>query len=243
MQRRAGGMLDIEMFVPLVLRRFRSIIHLDRLFPGSRLVLCAAAGAGAFAALPEAMRLPVRLAAAWVVGATLFMALAMIVMAGVSPERMRRRARLLDQRRWVILAIIVAAAGISLLSLAFTLQKVPAESTTAVATRVVVAGLAVAVSWAVTHTTYALHYAHHYYGDGPLPGDDDRGGLAFPGGDEPDYWDFLYFSLVIGMTCQVSDVQVTSRSMRRVTLLHGVLSFFFNTVILALAVNLVAGSL
>jgi uncharacterized membrane protein len=59
----------------------------------------------------------------------------------------------------------------------------------------------------------------------------------------PDYWDFLYFSFVIGMTCQVSDVQVTSRAMRRMTLLHGVLSFFFNTVILALSVSLLAGSL
>jgi uncharacterized membrane protein len=102
----------------------------------------------------------------------------------------------------------------------------------------------VVASWTVTHTVFALHYAHHYYGDGPAPGaDDDRGGLAFPGEEPPDYWDFLYFSFVVGMTCQVSDVQVTSRAMRRMTLMHGVLSFFFNTVILALSVNLLAGSL
>jgi len=74
-------------------------------------------------------------------------------------------------------------------------------------------------------------------------GEQDRGGVAFPGKGLPDHWDFLYFSLVIGMTCQVSDVQVTSRSMRRMVLIHGVLSFFFKTFILALAVNFVVGSL
>lgn len=217
--------------------------RLRRLFAGGRLVLCAVIGAAAFVALPDAMRLSLRLAAAWAVGVALFLALTAVVIAGASPEHMRRRARLLGPRRWVILAIIVAAAGVSLLALGFTLGRLPGESASAIATRVTVAGLAVAASWALTHTTYALHYAHHYYGDGPSPGADDRGGLAFPGREEPDYWDFLYFSLVIGMTCQVSDVQVTSRAMRRVTLLHSVLSFFFNTVILALAVNLLAGSL
>jgi uncharacterized membrane protein len=189
------------------------------------------------------MRLPLRVATAWVIGVTLFLALTAVVIAGAAPTHMRRRARLLGPRRWVILAIIVTAAGVSLLALGFTLQRVPGESGAAVAARLTLTGLAVAASWALMHTTYALHYAHHYYGDGPLPGDDDRGGLAFPGGEEPVYWDFLYFSLVVGMTCQVSDVQITSRAMRRVTLLHSVLSFFFNTIILALAVNLLAGSL
>jgi uncharacterized membrane protein len=226
------------------MRRQHPIILLRRLFAGARLALSAVAGAAVFVLLPEAMRLPMRLAAAWVVTVVLFLALTTLVVAGATPEAMRRRARLLDPRRWVILAIIVAAATISLLALGLTLQKVPGESSAAVATRLVLTGLAVAASWALTHTTYALHYAHRYYGDGPLPGDDDdRGGLAFPGQEEPDYWDFLYFSFVIGMTCQVSDVQVTSHAMRRMTLVHGVLSFFFNTVILALAVNLLAGSL
>ena len=110
-------------------------------------------------------------------------------------------------------------------------------------TYLLLAGLAVGASWMVTHTTFALHYAHHFYGDGPAPGAaDDRGGLAFPGGELPDFLDFLYFAFVVGMTCQVSDVQVTTRPMRRLTLLHGVLSFFFNTIILALAVNLLASS-
>lgn len=157
---------------------------------------------------------------------------------------LRRRVRQLDPRRWVILALIIAAATTSVFALGFTLQKEPGETVVALVTRLLLAGLTVVASWTVTHTTFALHYAHHYYGDGPAPGAaDHRGGLAFPGGALPDYWDFLYFSFVVGMTCQVSDVQVTTRAMRRLTLLHGVLSFFFNTVILALAVNLLASSL
>jgi uncharacterized membrane protein len=226
------------------LRRFGPIVLLRELFVGARLIIGVTVGIVAFAALPGAMRLPVRLGAAWVIGVVLFLALTALVMADAGPQRIRRRARLLGPSRRVILVIIIAAAGISLVALGVALQKAPGESTAAMALRLILAGLAVTASWAVMHTTYALHYAHHYYGDGPAPGgDDDRGGLAFPGRETPDYWDFLYFALVIGMTCQVSDVQITSRAMRRVTLLHSVLSFFFNTVILALAVNLVAGSL
>lgn len=91
---------------------------------------------------------------------------------------------------------------------------------------------------------FALYYAHLYYRDDRESGTEGNvKGLDFPEEKQPDYWDFLYFSLVIGMTCQVSDVQVTSRSMRRLALMHGVLTFFFNTVILALSINIVAGLL
>ncbi len=214
-----------------------------RLSVGARLALCAAVGGLGYLLLPM-LRPAERLALSWVAGAGLFLCLTALVVAGVSPERLRRRARQLDPRRWVILAIIVAAATISLFALGFTLRKEPDETAVRLALRLLLAGLTVVVSWTLTHATFALHYAHHYYGDGPAPGpEDDRGGLAFPGDELPDYWDFLYFSFVVGMTCQVSDVQVTSRHMRRLTLLHGVLAFFFNTVILALAVNLLASSL
>ncbi|HWI25530.1 MAG TPA: DUF1345 domain-containing protein [Stellaceae bacterium] len=194
--------------------------------------------------LPRSVRNGERLALAWLAGVVLFLALVALVVAGAKPEQLRRRARELDPRRWVITTLIIAAATVSLFALGFTLQKVPNETEVALLTRLVLAGLTVAASWTLVHTTFALHYAHHYYGDGPAPGpQDDRGGLAFPGDEMPDYWDFLYFSFVVGMTCQVSDVQVTSRPMRRLTLLHGILSFLFNTVILALAVNLLASSL
>ncbi len=221
-----------------------AIETLRRVYIGVRLAFCTAAGALLFLLLPHSLRPTERLALGWVVGAGLFLCLTALIINGVPPEMLRRRARQLDPRRWVILAIIVAAAAISLFALGFTLQKEPDETALRLASRLLLAGLTVVVSWTLTHTTFALHYAHHYYGDGPAPGpEDDRGGLAFPGNELPDYWDFLYFSFVVGMTCQVSDVQVTSRGMRRLTLFHGVLAFFFNTVILALAINLLASSL
>ena len=97
-------------------------------------------------------------------------------------------------------------------------------------------------SWALVHTVYGLRYAHAFYGDSDEPGvHQHAGGLIFPGDRPPDYFDFAYFSFVVGMTCQVSDVQITSRRMRRITLIHSVLSFGFNTLILALLINIRVG--
>jgi uncharacterized membrane protein len=97
--------------------------------------------------------------------------------------------------------------------------------------------LTIVLSWSFVHTIFAFHYAHEYYGKGR---DDMIGGLDFPSDKAPDYSDFLYFSLVIGMTSQVSDVQITSKVIRRMVSMHGVLAFFFNLVVLALTVNVVA---
>ena len=99
--------------------------------------------------------------------------------------------------------------------------------------------LAVISSWAVVHTVFGLHYAHIFYGDSDDP-KRHAGGLEFPGESAPDYLDFAYFSFVIGMTFQVSDVQITSRGLRKMALAHGVLSFAFNTIILALTINTVS---
>jgi uncharacterized membrane protein len=162
------------------------------------------------------------------------------------PDDARRHALQQDPRRSIILVLLVAAAAVSLLAMGYSFGKVAHETNLGLTLRLTFAALTILASWTLTHTIFALHYTHHYYGDDETrEGIQDRGGVQFPGndGDLPDYRDFLYFSFVVGMTCQVSDVQVTSRSMRRVVLLHGVLSFFFNTFILALSVNFVAGSL
>jgi uncharacterized membrane protein len=93
------------------------------------------------------------------------------------------------------------------------------------------------VSWAFIHTIFALHYAHEYYGE---RGDHAIGGLIFPGRQPPDYWDFLYFSLVIAMTSQVSDVVITSKVIRRIATVHGALAFFFNVSVIAVTVNIIS---
>ena len=94
--------------------------------------------------------------------------------------------------------------------------------------------MTITLSWTFVHVILALHYAHEFYDE------DDGGGLQFPSDDQPVYWDFLYFSFVIGMTFTVSDVAITSRDFRKLALVHGMLSFGFNTVILALALNTVS---
>ena len=94
----------------------------------------------------------------------------------------------------------------------------------------------------MTHATFALRYAHEYY-ERRAGCDQVEGGLEFPQEDRPDYLDFTYFSLVLGMTFQVSDVQITSRKLRRLATLHGLISFLFNTIIVALTVNLAAGKM
>ena len=98
--------------------------------------------------------------------------------------------------------------------------------------------LTVAGSWALVHTIFTLRYAHVYYG----LGEDNKpaGGLDFPEEDRPDYLDFAYFSFVIGMTSQVSDVQISSQRLRRLALGHGLVSFVFNLAILGLSINIIS---
>ena len=95
------------------------------------------------------------------------------------------------------------------------------------------AALTLLLSWAFVHVLFAGHYAHEYW----LAG----GGLAFPGGERPDHAEFLYLAFAVGMTCQVSDVTTASAAMRRLVLLHGMVSFLFNAVIVGAAVNVAAG--
>ena len=99
----------------------------------------------------------------------------------------------------------------------------------------------VALSWTFIHLMFALHYAHAFYQRDHEGG--DRGGLMFPGETQPDYWDFLHFALIIGVACQTADVQISDRGVRRLSSVHSLTAFVFNTVIVALAVNLAVGAL
>ena len=97
--------------------------------------------------------------------------------------------------------------------------------------------LTIMISWIVTQVAFALHYAHAYYRPDRAA---IRAGLDFPECDQPDYWDFLYFSTSIGATSQTSNVSIKSRALRRLVTLHATVSFFFNTAVLALTVNIAA---
>jgi uncharacterized membrane protein len=151
-------------------------------------------------------------------------------------------ARLQDSARLAIFIFVLAAAVASLVSVAVLIGGAKGLGRGALAEHLFLAAGTVISSWFLVHTVFTLHYAHGFYSDGDGDGDQTTfGGLEFPNEKEPDFIDFAYFSFVIGMTCQVSDVQVTSQEMRCLALVHGLLSFLFNTVILALTINLASG--
>ena len=209
-----------------------------------RLFAASLGGIVVFLLLPDTVGLPIRFVLGWDLGAAAYIAMTLTMMAR-SPQRLRYRAQLEDASKWAILALMVAATLASLLSIGFVLHEAKNQTGWVADEHVLIAGATILLSWGFAHLLFAIHYAHAFYDDSPTAEDPKAvsGGLKFPGEKNPDYWDFLYFSFVVGMTCQVSDVQVTSRIMRRLTLSHGVISFLFNTVILALSINLLAGLL
>jgi uncharacterized membrane protein len=175
-------------------------------------------------------------------GALVFLAAIWVMMARATPDGMRRRAEIEDEGRYTVLILSAAAATAILLTIVFELHGIKDLPPGLAGFRVALAAATILLSWFFMNTMFALHYAHGYYGDSdPSSEYKPTGGLIFPGRAQPDYWDFIYFSFVVGMTFQVSDVQIEDHDLRRNVLAHGVLAFFFNVVILALTINIVAG--
>ena len=201
-----------------------------------RLFWSAAVGAGVTTVLGlTGSRLATRLLVGWDVGVVLYLGLVVHMMWRSDVERIRRRATVEDEGQLAILLLTALAALASVGAIFVELGAAAGGARPTV--RVAHAALTILLSWAFIHTIFALHYAHEFY-------DVTAGGLVFPqSGGDPDYWDFVYFSFVIGMTSQVSDVAVTSQELRRIVTAHGVLSFVFNAALLALTVNLAAGAL
>jgi len=203
-----------------------------------RLLIALGVGAAVTAALwlGANWRIPTKLLTGWDTFALLYLVLIhLVVGASGSVDHIRKRAAEEDEGALAILVLSGIAAMAALGALVLELGGA-GDGPNGV-WHIVMAVVTIVLSWLLVHTIFALHYAHEYYGEGR---DRQKGGLAFPGRGEPDYWDFVYFSLVIAMTSQVSDVQITSHAIRRVATLHGVLSFFFNLGILALTINLIS---
>src|SRR3954470_6501630 len=174
----------------------------------------------------------------WDVCAGLYLLFAFHIMSKADVHRMRRQARLQDEGQIGILILTAVAALASLVAIFALLgsssagMRSPAD--------LFLATITILLSWAFTHTIFALHYAHEYYDEN----DGKGGGMEFPDKEcEPDYWDFMYFSFVIGMCAQVSDVTVSCRPIRRTVFGHSVASFIFNAALLALTVNIAASAI
>ena len=196
----------------------------------------------ATAALPLPLIWQFRGLLGWCVGVAVYLALAWWLCERFDAKRTRARAQAQDEPRVVLFLLMLLATLACVAAIIVMMQQDKAYPGAQRNWHIALSVAALVMSWLFIQTLFAFRYAHLYYRE-EKQHEPDGPGLDFPGDLDPDYFDFLYYSHVVGMTSQVSDVQVTSREMRRLTLMHGVLSFAFNMLILALSINVVAGAL
>ena len=190
---------------------------------------------GVFLAFAQQTNLPRSLLLGFNTGALFYVVYAFYMMSTTHASAIKQRAIHQQEGKWTALAVSIVTAMVVLVALSLELRGAKSKSMWDVA----LAGSSILLAWLFVALVFAQEYAHSYYMAGK--------GLDFPGKSElepePDYWDVTYFSLVLNMTCQTSDVAITTRPMRRLVLLHSVIAFFFNVIILAITVNVVAGLL
>ena len=219
-----------------ILTRFRKMPRPARIvYARPRTFFSILIGIAAFFLLPGSLRLVTRLLISWDTFVALYLLLVYIMVWWSGLSHIKRNAVLQDDGRFLILMMTALGAFASLAAILSELGEAHRNPP-----QLIFATATIALSWAAVHTAFALHYAHEYY-RGAKPG-----GLQFPSGDRQDhadYWDFVYFSFVIGMTAQVSDVGITDKTIRRTATVHGIISFVFNTALVALMVNIAASAI
>ncbi len=204
-----------------------------------RVYVSALAAIAALVLLPRGLSTHARAALAWDLGALVYLGLAFRLMLTCSSDVLRLRAARQDDSALVILIIILLAIASSFASIVGLLNEAKTGAHDLKVFSVTLAAATIVLSWTVTQAVFTLHYAHEFY----RPSDGQQalaGGLEFRGEGNPDYWDFFYFATSIGAASQTSDVSIRTKPLRRIVTLHAVISFFFNTAVLALAINLAA---
>ena len=179
---------------------------------------------------------------AWDLGVTAFLILSLHSMVDADHERMRKRALDHDEGKHFILLLAIFAAVASVVAICAELATAKGQTASMEILRVGLGAGTIALSWAFVQIIFAMHYAHEYYmadEEGELG--EHRQGLIFPGDEPPDYWDFVYFAIVVGAAAATADVNIASKPLRRIATVHTLIAFAFNTAILALMINLAAG--
>ena len=212
---------------------WRSLLLRPRVFMG---VL---AGVTTLFLVPNSFKPAVRSALAWDVGGLVYIGLAFNLMMRFNADKLKARAARADDGGAVILILILVAILASFAAMTGLAGEVKEAPKSEKLLFLGLAGITLVISWLVTQLVFTIHYAHQHYRHDP---DGNQGtALAFPADDKPDYWDFLYFATSIGASSQTSDVAIRSKAMRRLVTLHAVVSFFFNTMVLAITINIAAG--
>ena len=192
-----------------------------------------------FALTGAGLREATRALVAWNVGSWTFLALVVVMVARDPPASIRNHAWREDENPWILLLVGVFAAAAAMAAIVWELGPVKDMTGLLKVGHVLLVALTILSAWAFIHVMFAMHYAGEYYAAAD-PGQ-MRGGLKFPGDDDPVWGDFLYQAFVIGCACATADVNTTTSTMRTVCLAQGVVAFFFNTIILALTINIGAG--
>ncbi len=207
-----------------------------------RMAIAAGFAALVFCGVAGRFSVPAEVVATWDAYGVCLLVLAWMRFATAKPRVVIRLTTLNPSSRILIFLFVVGASCASLLAVVYLLSSAKGMPKEPFALHIVAAIGTIIISWLVVHTIFALHYAYLFYHWCPET-EHNHGGLQFPEGEghEPDYYDFAYFSFVIGMTSQVSDVQIASQAIRRWSLLHGMISFAFNAAILALSINIISG--
>ena len=209
-----------------------------------RLVIGVLTGLAICFGTPHDWRLTTRLLVAWNSGVLLYIVLTAAMMLRDDLDRMRQRSSEQDEGRFVILILSIIAVVASIAAIGAQLAATKDMQGAQKGLHIALAGTTILTGWAFIHLTFALHYAHEYASERrkrPNVPEKLRGGLDFPDTETPDYSDFLYFSFIIGVASQTADVAICSPVMRRIALLHGVVAFFYNTIVVALTINIAAG--
>ena len=204
-----------------------------------RFLIALVVGIAVFLFVPIENFVP-RVLAGWNAGGWLYLLLVAIKMGRAEIEGIKWQSTLERESRIVVLVVVIFGSIFTMLALFAQLMAIKSEQGIDRTLSISLSVSTIFLSWLLIHTVFALYYAHEFHAEGHGGVRGQGGGLKFPDDSTPDYLDFLYFSFVVGTTAQTSDVEVTSRAMRRVVMLHGILSFFFNTAVIALAVNLAA---
>lgn len=207
---------------------------------GGGLLIAMAAGA-VFASMAGAfLSTELLWAATWDVGVLVFMGLILAVTLRYDAAEMPRKVRHRAPSVGLLVALAATAAGFGIYAIFLLLSVGSQRLSDTRALYLGVGAATTAVSWALVHLLFALEYARVYYAPTGTSGE-IGGGLDFPGGEQPNYVDFLYFSFVIGVACQTAEVATLTRTMRKLALAQGLIAFVFNTVILASTINVAAG--
>ena len=209
--------------------------------PRVRSILAIIIGLLVYFFLPHKIRFEIRLLLAWDAGVLILLLIILMMMKNTNAEQTLQRAQRQEPSNITTLSFTVLISGASMVAVAFMLndgqewKAVPANVHLGLCT------VAIFCAWVLLHAFFALHYARMYYDEIDEESEGDyKKGLEFPGGELVDYWDFMYYSFTIAMCYQTSDVSVSSAPMRRLTLIHSIISFIFVALVIGLVVNVVS---